>query len=80
MSHVHATVRHSNDRYAEPDHAAVEQAIDGRRPRLYPAEMRQVVERLTARGWSIARIAEHIGASDRAVVRHRTSLRAGGTA
>ena len=67
-------VRHSNDSYAEPDHAAVEQAIDGHKPRLYPSEMRQVVERLTARGWSAARIAEHVGTTNRTVVRHRAQL------
>lgn len=75
--HIRATVRHSNDGYAQPDPVAVEQAIAGRRPRLYPAEMSQVVEHLTARDWSAARIATHIGTTDRAVVRHRARLREG---
>jgi hypothetical protein len=72
---IRATVRHSNDKYATPDPVAIEQAIGGRKPRLYPLEMRRVVAHLTDRGWSARAIAEHIGTTDRAVVRHRLRLR-----
>lgn len=61
------------------DHVAVLRAVLGdRRIRLAPAEKVEVVERLTARGWSAQQVAEHMGCSGRTVVRWRKRGRDGG--
>ena len=57
------------------DHAAVARALLGdRRVRLNAEETMEVVDRLTRRGWSAARIGEHMGCAPRSVVRWRSRL------
>ena len=73
--YVHSTVTHSPGWKIAADPVAVDEALHGRKVRLVPAELRRVTEVLTRRGWSSRSIAEHVGCSSRAVVRHRSALR-----
>lgn len=64
------------DTDVEVDEVAVEEAIAGRRVTLTRAERREVVHRLTARGYSAAEIAERLGTYGRMVNRDRAKVRA----
>lgn len=58
---------------AEPDHAAIQRAVDGHPPgRLTPRERRAAIRQLDARDYSAAAIAEHVRCSPRTVHRARS--------
>lgn len=56
------------------DHAVVVLAVEGERPRMTPAERREVVRILHREQWGDPRIAEHTGMVPRTVIRIRQEL------
>jgi DNA-binding NarL/FixJ family response regulator len=59
------------------DEIAIDRAVSGDTSiRLIPAERAAAVARLDRRGWSAARIAEHLGCTQRTVTRWRARHRA----
>jgi hypothetical protein len=57
------------------DEVAVEQAVKGARPSLYPQERRIVIAELRSRGMTGQAIADHVGCARRTVERHIAALK-----
>ena len=57
------------------DDIAIERVIEGGTARLTRLERLAVIERMTERGYSAARIAERVGCAGRTITRTRTRMR-----
>jgi FixJ family two-component response regulator len=73
--YIAATLHHRTGSDRGYDDLNVEIAVTRGSVVLRPAEIREVVRRLTRRGDSAAQVARHIGATTRTVERHRAVLR-----